>query len=385
MSSVDGVPGDGCARLPPEIISQILEELSDFTADMCNCSLVCRTWLPFARHNLHIVIRMHKEPRYSEIIKSPANTFTSTIRTLTLLFDVDLPSYRHIFPPLANYQSLRSLYLCRCSLPDDCPVLPRITELYLWGTKFSSRVSFARFMSGLSAVRVLEIVNNSWLTVGVDQGSFPVFDLDSLTIDCVHLLLTADDLRSFYTPKLILDLCSSAEATAESLRSVSQFLHHLNTHLKYLNLDCDARIGQTCALDFRRNKNIEWLRISNALRLNVCLEVFEVSIHPDLERVLTNILPHCLLQEIILVVETDNLSNPPVWPSIGRLAELLDLAQFATVRTIQFIVDGSPFCLKGSARLARECFEPLVRAAIPSHPNRKIIYVDGEDPDEIWC
>ncbi|KAJ7765966.1 hypothetical protein B0H14DRAFT_3510113 [Mycena olivaceomarginata] len=60
---------------------------------------------------------------------------------------------------------------------------------------------------------------------------------------------------------------------------------------------------------------------------------------------------------------------------------------FSALREIQFIVHGSPFVLRASARAARERFELLLLAILPPRATstRQVVCIDGEDPDEVWC
>lgn len=64
---------------------------------------------------------------------------------------------------------------------------------------------------------------------------------------------------------------------------------------------------------------------------------------------------------------------------IAQFVALLETSAFSPVRCIQFVVHGFLFRFEGSARRAREQFEPLLRAAIPSRDGREILCLDGED------
>jgi hypothetical protein len=61
-------------------------------------------------------------------------------------------------------------------------------------------------------------------------------------------------------------------------------------------------------------------------------------------------------------------------PSFHNFVQPLNAPQFSTVREISFVVNGSPFCLRSSARHAREYFELLLPAVCP-HGRTAAIYV----------
>jgi hypothetical protein len=112
------------------------------------------------------------------------------------------------------------------------------------------------------------------------------------------------------------------------------------------------------------------------VRYNVLATSSEVAVAPQLERLLARITPHCRLETLILGVETECIINPPRWTPFPQFAELMDAPQFAAVSEIQFVVNGSPFCLGGSARRAREHFESLPPATLPSRPARRVVFID---------
>lgn len=127
------------------------------------------------------------------------------------------------------------------------------------------------------------------------------------------------------------------------------------------------------------------LKVGEAVHLNVLPTSSDIAVSPEFERLLASLTPHCRLETLILGVLPDSVNNPTPWVPLSELVDLLDTAQFATLREVQFIVDGSPFCLKGSARLAREHLESLLAAILPSRPTRRVVFIDGEDSDEVYC
>ncbi|KAF8193934.1 hypothetical protein K438DRAFT_2130493 [Mycena galopus ATCC 62051] len=76
--------------------------------------------------------------------------------------------------------------------------------------------------------------------------------------------------------------------------------------------------------------------------------------------------PYCRIKTLVLEVETESIINPPPWPFLSDLVQRLETSQFSALQEIQFVVDGSPFCLRGSARCAREHFESLIPAVLPA-------------------
>ncbi|KAJ7446113.1 hypothetical protein FB451DRAFT_791506 [Mycena latifolia] len=373
-------------RLPPELMALVIEELADSKPDILACSLVCRGWLPFARNNLDIFIGPKSAPTFLELIASPITTFVSTLRRLELFGYEEVPFPEALFPVLTNFVSLRSLSLYS-PVPDDLPPLPWLVELSLGSTRFPSYADFVKFMSDLPCLQRLELCNVSWATGPADGNhAFPPLELRFLELYWGNRPPIEGILFALRTCELLWSFPLYPSPT--ELSTASAYMRHLGKHLKYLELDFgDKVMDRVATLDLSANTALEHLKIHNALRFNVIpsRNQFDVAVCPDLEPLLSRIIPYARVDTLVLKVGTDSISNPAPWNPITQLSDLLDTPPFASVRRVEFIVDGGAFCLKGSARLAREHFEPILRAAIPSHSDRQIVCSDGDDPDEIYC
>ncbi|KAF7345581.1 hypothetical protein MVEN_01576800 [Mycena venus] len=192
-------------------------------------------------------------------------------------------------------------------------------------------------------------------------------------------------MSSFCTRRLTLGL--QPEVSPEWLQSVSEYLDYLGDDLQYLHLKCESEehVKHVTELDFCHSSGLQHLRIGGAVRLTVLASSSELAVSPSLERLLAGITPHCRLQTLSLGVEPDTVVNPVPWTPFPEFAQLLDTPYFSGVRDFRFIVDGSPLCLRGSACCAREHFESLLSSIFPSGEARRMVCIDGEDPDEVYC
>ncbi|KAJ7640030.1 hypothetical protein DFH06DRAFT_1138035 [Mycena polygramma] len=300
-------------------------------------------------------------PGFIDLVRSPVTTLFHTVRWIDIwIATADAEVHVPILEMLPKFSRLRILAM-RCNFPVQMPTLPSLTELELAGV-FTSYASFVRFMSDLPALQTLALEK----VIGVP---------------------THQSNMSFCARRLILDFWP--DPTSEWLRCISSYLRHLGDHLVYLQLNCTSNAQIISAdgvsmLDYSQCIDLRHLRIGEAVRLNV-LATSDVSVSPELEHLLSSVTPHCKLETLILEEETENISNPTPWSPLSQFAELMDGPRFATVREITFIVNGSPFRFQGSARLACEHFTPLLAASLPSRLARRVVCVDGEDPDEVWC
>ncbi|KAJ6582363.1 hypothetical protein B0H19DRAFT_1061779 [Mycena capillaripes] len=375
----------GCIDLlPSDLTELIIAELHDSLQDLSSCSLVCRDWLSFARSHTTIFLTVRKISGFLELMRSPEATLFSTIRRLDIWVpDTEPQVLLPILEILPEFTRLRSLSMW-CNFPDGLPPLPRLTELDLLG-KFGTYAHFLGFMSNLTALRKLTLTKIQWGDFPEPPLTLPSLELEELSLDWAPNPPSECIMFPLHTPRLILSFWPGP--SPEWLQSISRYLHRLGDHLRYLQLNCESneQISRVSRLDFSHSTGLKQLRVGEAVRLNVLPTSSDIAVSPELERLLASVTPHCRLETLILGVQTENIINPTPWPPLSQFAELMDARQFATVREIQFIVNGSPFCLKGSARQAREHFESLLPAIVPSHPTRRVVCIDGEDPDEVWC
>ncbi|KAJ7922419.1 hypothetical protein B0H13DRAFT_1865795 [Mycena leptocephala] len=284
---------------------------------------------------------------------------------------------------LPDFIRLRSLVIW-CGFPAGLALLPQLTELELFG-KFGSYLGFVSFMSDLPALQNLTPDGVVWDDSPDPHFAFPTLELKTVSLDWGHQHPVEHIMLSLHARRLILSFW--LDPSPDWLLSIPKYLHHLGDHLRYLQLDCESHEQINCVsgLDCRHITSLQHLRIGTAVRYNVLATSSEVAVAPQLERLLARITPHCRLETLILGVETECIINPPRWTPFPQFAELMDAPQFAAVSEIQFVVNGSPFCLGGSARRAREHFESLPPATLPSRPARRVVFIDGEDLDKVYC
>jgi hypothetical protein len=74
------------ARLPPELIDAIIEQLHDDRAALATCALVCRSWVPASRHHLFsdVTIWPATLSNTFTLLSSPSCTIPSAVEHLTL-------------------------------------------------------------------------------------------------------------------------------------------------------------------------------------------------------------------------------------------------------------------------------------------------------------
>ncbi|KAJ7909070.1 hypothetical protein B0H13DRAFT_2015263 [Mycena leptocephala] len=387
VSQMELAPATGriqSTQLPLELVELIIEELHDSPRDLSSCGLVCRGWFHFAKSHVTIFLNAQNIPGFLDLVQSPTTTLFSSVRRLIIwVSQEDSQIHLPILQMLPEFTRLRSL-LMWCSFPEGLPLLPELTELDLSG-KFGSYSGFVSFMSNLPALQNLALHG----VVGDDSPdphlTFPTLELKTLHwgngYPVEHVMFP------LHTRRLILSFWPIL--SPNWLRSISKYLHHLGDHLRYLQLNCesDEQINCVSGLDFRYITGLQHLRIGKAVHSYVLATSSEVTIAPQLERLLARITPHCRLETLILGVETNCMIDPPQRTPFSQFAELMDAPQFAAVSEIQFVVNGSPFCLEGSARRAREHFESLP-GILPSCPARRVVFIDGGvvfvDPDEVY-
>jgi hypothetical protein len=134
------------AEFPPEIVDQILAQLCDSPPALRSCTLVCRSWLPSARYQLHGSVGLSRNlvQPFIKLTESPGNPFTSILHSLSL---VQLGDLSHMRPVLVHLLALRSLRLQSYVLSATFPNLPHLTSLSLHSVRFASPTGFSKFMS----------------------------------------------------------------------------------------------------------------------------------------------------------------------------------------------------------------------------------------------
>ncbi|KAJ7446111.1 hypothetical protein FB451DRAFT_791496 [Mycena latifolia] len=238
-------------------------------------------------------------------------------------------------------------------------------------------------MSNLPALRHLHFRSISWATGPTDGNyAFPPMELESLVTSWSKKSAIENILLAIRARRLT---WSFPRYPSSSDLSTMAYVRHLGNHLKCLELDFGEDLMPT--LDLSANTSLGHLRVSDALRFNVIAarDQFDVAVCPTLEPLLSQVMTYARVDTLLLKVRTESRSIPALWNPLAQLFDLLDTPPFAAIRRVEFVVDGGSYCLEGSARLAKERFEPILRAAIPSRSDRQIVCNEGEDSYEIYC
>ncbi|KAJ6480584.1 hypothetical protein C8R47DRAFT_1218773 [Mycena vitilis] len=329
-------------RFPSELAELVVEELRDSQPNLFSCSLVCSEWLAFARSHVPISLTAQNIAVFIQLLHSPRATLFSTIRQLHIsMGDHDHGVHLPLLQLLPRFTRMRSLDMS-CKFSDDLPSIPQLTELRLNG-EFGTYAGYVRFLSDLPALQSLRLDGFFWK-------------------DCPRS-------PPLVVPFPFLDL------------NISKYLHHLGVHLQYLHLNCEFvdHIGSAAGFDFSQSSGLRHLRIGSAIHFHRTIML----VPPQLEGLLAGVTPHCRLETLILNVHTNDIGFPPRWMPLSQFAQLvLDIPPSATVREIQFILDGPASCLdayKISARSVLERFEALLPAILPSIPTRRVVCIEGEE------
>ncbi|KAJ7916551.1 hypothetical protein B0H13DRAFT_1871156 [Mycena leptocephala] len=289
MSQLASLP-----QLSSDLIELIIENL-DTLVDLWSCNLVCRSWLPLARKRIPMSLYPLVIPGFLDLLQSPTTFLLSTVRHLRIWMPDDYSKthpqkYLATITMLPTFTRLRLLDI-HCNFPVDFCPLPWLTVLKLSG-KFASYASFVRFMSDLPALEGLSLSGVEWDDVPDPHLTFPTLQLGWLSLDWGHRL--------------------PIEHVMFSLRPRSLSLH----------VAAPLQEDILSSLNFRHSTSLRRLSIGSALL-----------------SLLANIVPHCPLESLILGARTEYNEAP--WPPLSQFTELLDESQFAAVREIQFVVDGT--------------------------------------------
>ncbi|KAJ7500632.1 hypothetical protein B0H11DRAFT_2189468 [Mycena galericulata] len=303
-----------------------------------------------------------------------------SIRSIEIMVQEDSRAHRRLVPLLPQFVALRSLKFWSLG-QEDLPNIPRLVELDLAGVVFPSYSRFHAFMANLpTTLRNLKFCNVSWDSGNPDDDDikpFPRFELDSFDLDWGPRPATEEILFAIRSRRVALAF-SEEMVNAAFLNLASRYLRFLGAHLKHLELNCDEQLDQVASVDFSACTGLEVLQISDAVRFTVDTRS-NVQLSPDLAPLLSRIAPHCHLSKLILVVQTAVTLAYRNWKPASHFIAILDGKYLDSVRDVEFRVNGTPFWMEGSAKVALEHFEPLIRAAIPSGSTRRIACAEGTD------
>ncbi|KAJ7609232.1 hypothetical protein DFH06DRAFT_1247657 [Mycena polygramma] len=367
--------------LPPELIALIISHLRDSKHDLLECSLVCHGWLSFARNELDILLKPNAVATFLELVGSPRTTILPNLRSLIIWSSPQSP-VSAILQMLPSFGSLRSLKLWHVIILEGLPPaldLPLVEILGFTDTTFPSYTCFRGFVAGLPALHTLALKGISWTTGPEnEEPAFPPLELQSLELAWVGKSL-AIEIVTRVTRTRRLTLVVPALAPSSVLATISGYLRYLGNHLHQLVLNYRGfRMDHVYALDFGHSSALTLLKIENALRLSLPIDGEpSVLVRPMLSALMSQIMRHVPLRTLVLEVQC-GLDTMEVWAPLAEFAALMDISPSPPLRTIQFVVHGFRFCLDGSARLAREKCEPILRAAIKSCPGREVECLDGE-------
>ncbi|KAJ7457860.1 hypothetical protein FB451DRAFT_1274400 [Mycena latifolia] len=376
-----------CPALPPEITDSIIHELApDFRA-LRICSLVCHAWLPASRYILHKALSIRGEDiaHFLELIAPPENTYFPSLRSIniSLCENGPTPALLHILPCLSCLTAIRisaSLFHY-----DEFPTLPRLRTLELVGVQFRSFASFTDLIFKVPHLKSLSIEKTSW---GSAEGwapsekpdaipsrskSSPRLELDTFRVDLSDNLHFLEWLRSEETgplactlaltmlgPKYILTLPD------EMLAAVSEYLRHLNVHLKNLFLRSESPT-QIATLDFSANTALRSLRLDLLKEdtFHTHLTLLTPYLFEHLPDVLQRFRSTCI-EELILDISLARDYHG----SSRRLVSVLSEPPFSRLRKLQF---NGPWA---DGRLFREAFTLHVIDKLPVYASRVIVLFD---------
>jgi hypothetical protein len=239
--------------LPPEITDSIIHQLSENAEVLRTCSLVCRTWLPASRYILHWAISLRGEDisGFVDLIKSAENTYQTSLRAMELSLCENGPT-ASLLQLLPLFVCLESVRISSSIFHHNSPALPRVRTLDLFDLRFRTFAAFTDLTTQFPNLKNLSFeaiswgYEGGWKPPGEDKhppNSLPQLKLDTFTADITNdsqmreWLLCSRPLTS----QLSLLLPKSHEygrnaLSASTLTLVSEYLHHLNVHLKHLYL-----------------------------------------------------------------------------------------------------------------------------------------------------
>ncbi|KAJ7626209.1 hypothetical protein FB45DRAFT_76309 [Roridomyces roridus] len=250
--------------LPPELIAAILDHIQDSRSDCLGGSLVCRSWLPFARRGCRITVFPHKSSQFTEFCKSPNNTLVPTVGALSLYGYRHALEYEPLIRLFGNFTSLRSLTL-RCRIPSELPHLPTLYELILDYATFPSYSLFVDFMSHLPVLQTFATNQVFYETGPADgQASFPTRSIELCSLQFVEYPLDERSIFALRPRNLTLSLPRSPIPAF-----LSQYLLQLGPDLQSLEiLYFHSQPDFTPLLNLHANPNLHHLKLCHAFRID---------------------------------------------------------------------------------------------------------------------
>ncbi|KAJ6456999.1 hypothetical protein C8R47DRAFT_1164821 [Mycena vitilis] len=316
-------PDPGVPRLPADLIQPVIQELADHHPTLLSCSLVSQGWLPLARNHLTFFTKPQNMTEFSALLQSPTSFLLSTIRRLDISH-----APGPLLQMLPQFRRLRSLSMWSAAFPDDLPLLPALTELELWGY-FPSYSSFAQFLSNLPTLRSLTLANFKCDASSQNRDILPSLELETASFECREEFTDALFVWAPLTRELTWGFAEQ-DMSPQYLEKLSRYLYRLGTRLRYLGLDfwTTQHIERARELDFSHNTGLNHLRLGDTVMFGYdpAPASSEVNISPHLERLLSQITPHCRLQTLSFGVETESgraSSSSPPWLSLAQFGQLL--------------------------------------------------------------
>ncbi|KAJ7679370.1 hypothetical protein DFH06DRAFT_1166393 [Mycena polygramma] len=332
-------------QLAPRLSSDLIELIiGDINApeDRSSCSLVCREWLPFARDRRRITLLPPKTAEFLDLLQSPTTTLFLTIRHLRIWDPSGLQTHlsMSLFPILPKFTRLLRLDT-NFDFPSDFPPLPSLVELSLCGN-FTSYASFVRVMAGFPSLRRLTIAGVRWAGSTDPSLKFPTLYLDTLVLYWgasegvrypIELLMSSIRTRGV-TLHLGRDLRTPESAPRVAfVRAISEYLHCLGDGLRTLRFYPEPKdIKLLSTLDFHLSTGLQHLGIHDPVYYS---SSGGITLSPDLTTLLTTMAAHCPLETLTFSVRLRPFKNQV---PLSELAELLASSQFASIRTIRFVV-----------------------------------------------
>ncbi|KAJ6612343.1 hypothetical protein B0H10DRAFT_2052554 [Mycena sp. CBHHK59/15] len=365
--------------LPPEITDSIIHQFHSSSPDLRVCSLVCRAWLPASRYQLFSSLSLRGEdiPKFVDLIASPENTYSSSLRAITIIYGENGPMSLLLLR-LLDFRSLRSMKIRLSMICSEFPTMPHITFLKLDAILFQSFSAFITFLIRFPGLKILVLRHLGW---GPDRDSkdpvqsitAPRLELEQLSIENSHnlqLLSWLSDVElAPLTSSLSLDL--TGRMGRKIIPDVAEYLQHLRTHLKHLHLQLHTIARFLEKLDF--SLHTQSLRIHSAVEFSGDSGQWSLCVDPMLLQVLKLVCaPH--IKELtlrVVPVRRGKLIIPDTSASLQLLLSVLHLPHLATLRKIQFY---GPW---NSDPEARDNFTSVVLDKLPTLASRSVVLVDS--------
>ncbi|KAF7978983.1 hypothetical protein HWV62_44241 [Athelia sp. TMB] len=234
--------------IPPEITDSIIDHLHADVATLTKCSLICKNWLPSARHHLFrdVCLRSSNLDQFIALRASPSCSFTLCIHGITLqdlnddaadktqTMDVKMSLALRDLPSV-TVLILSGLEWEKFGLISLGEYFPHTKELSLSAMAFQSSSEVKNLISGFSQLHRLRIHNTGWsdndrqpgLADPVPPGRLVFMHLDDCYRRDIFDWLVSDP--GHRLEHLDLGIVASADVP-----SIGRYIRHVGLSLRHL-------------------------------------------------------------------------------------------------------------------------------------------------------